>query len=243
MLAQKFSLKKAFFLSLILHLAMTVFFSVAWRQQAKIHYWVTTPVELVSVPAAENNEKIVESSPSPETFKKEEIKEEKIKKEVSKKVKEKAPPKKIIETKEPIKAKEPTKKISATPVKTEPAKPIIAAANTKVETVAKVNSTVVPDVKDFPYLYYLNIIQKKVSSNWNAKQAEAVNQKVTVHFNINKEGQVEDVKIAESSGVSFLDHSAMRAVLLSNPFPPLPAEYQGNYLGVNFGFEYKSEGK
>ena len=42
----------------------------------------------------------------------------------------------------------------------------------------------------------------------------------------------------EASGYEFFDRSALRAILISDPLPPLPVGYTGSDLGVHFGFEF-----
>ena len=44
---------------------------------------------------------------------------------------------------------------------------------------------------------------------------------------------------SKGSGFEFFDSSALRAVMLSDPMPPLPFGYNGDDLGVHFGFEYE----
>ncbi|HEX2480373.1 MAG TPA: TonB C-terminal domain-containing protein [Methylomirabilota bacterium] len=41
----------------------------------------------------------------------------------------------------------------------------------------------------------------------------------------------------QSSGNELYDQAALRAVVGSTPFPPLPREFPGQYLQVNFGFD------
>jgi TonB family protein len=46
--------------------------------------------------------------------------------------------------------------------------------------------------------------------------------KVKVLFRILRSGRVGDTKLEQSSGNFYFDQAAMRAILLSSPFPPLP---------------------
>jgi len=94
---------------------------------------------------------------------------------------------------------------------------------------------------NFPYTYYLNIITDRVSSNWFSSLVDpgiSGSFQTIIYFRIEKSGQVLDVKIEQSSGVSPLDLSAVRAVKASAPFPPLPREYEDNYLGIHLIFEH-----
>lgn len=226
-------LKKALVLSLLVHIIFLGISSTVSIPRRPIVYWMTTPVELVSVPQEKAKPETTTVS-QPPVVKKEIVTKPKKsvpppKKEVKKKIKEqvvvKAEPKK---TEQPAPAPEPVKeeKVVSTPA--------TPAAST----------VITPEQKDFPFLYYLNIIQNKVSKNWVLTQTAENNieQKVIIYFKITKNGKVTDVSIEKSSGISFLDQSAFRAVLLSEPFPPLPYEYDGDYLGVHFGFQYKGGG-
>lgn len=96
-------------------------------------------------------------------------------------------------------------------------------------------------IPGFPYAYYVQIIRDKISSNWfKSLVSPGVSGyfKTTVYFKILKDGKISDLKIEESSGIQSLDLSALRAVKSSIPFPPLPRDYSGNFLGIHFQFEY-----
>ncbi len=98
------------------------------------------------------------------------------------------------------------------------------------------------EIPGFPFYYYIQILRDKVSSNWfKALVPPGVTgtYRVVIYFKIKRNGDVEELKIEESSGLESLDLSAFRAVKFSIPFPPLPREYEGEYLGVHFQFEYR----
>jgi len=52
---------------------------------------------------------------------------------------------------------------------------------------------------------------------------------------ISESGELLDVYIEEESGNGFYDHSAIRAIRKSTPFPPLPEGYEG---GLEVGFRF-----
>jgi TonB family protein len=94
---------------------------------------------------------------------------------------------------------------------------------------------------NFPFTYYLNIITDRVSSNWFSSLVDpgvSGSFQTIVYFRIEKNGQVTDVKVEQSSGLTPLDLSAVRAVKASAPFPPLPREYEDDYLGIHLIFEH-----
>ena len=94
---------------------------------------------------------------------------------------------------------------------------------------------------NFPYTYYLNIITDRVSSNWFTSLVDpgiSGNFQTIIYFRIEKSGQITNVQTEQSSGVTALDLSAIRAVRASAPFPPLPREYDESYLGIHLIFEH-----
>ncbi len=96
-------------------------------------------------------------------------------------------------------------------------------------------------LSDFPYQYYLQIISDRVSSSWFTALVDpgvAGTFYTTVYFKILRNGQVTDLKVKESSGIASLDMSAQRAIQISAPFPPLPSDYDGAYLGIHLIFEH-----
>jgi TonB family protein len=95
------------------------------------------------------------------------------------------------------------------------------------------------DASDFPFTYYLRQLHAKVSERWRRPVLVASEQvSAVVYFEIDREGQLRgEPKIKQSSGNELYDQSALRAVVESLPFPPLPREFPGQYLKVNFGFD------
>jgi periplasmic protein TonB len=229
MITPEMTIKRALLFSLCLHAVLFVATAPRFHRKT-IRYWLSTPVELMSLPAAEKavTKPAEQVKPVPEIKKANEPKKIKEKKAELKK--------EVVVAKAKNKAVEP--KPEAKTVPQAPPAPVPA----EVAPVKTQSTAIVPDVQDFPFLYYLNIIQKKVTANWNFDYEGTVHQKVVVFFKIDKTGRVYDQKVEQTSGISFLDQSAIRAVLLSSPFPPLPDEYSGNFLGVHFGFEFKKEG-
>lgn len=88
--------------------------------------------------------------------------------------------------------------------------------------------------RPFQFPWYLEQIYRKVARNWRPAGGSL---KATVHFRIARSGQLSEVEVTESSGNFLYDQAALRAVQASNPMPPLPEEYGGDWLGVFFDFD------
>jgi TonB family protein len=89
---------------------------------------------------------------------------------------------------------------------------------------------------DFPFVWYLQQVQARITTNWN--RVSNGQGRVQVYFRIARDGSLDRVRIEIPSGNSAMDESARMAVLRSDPLQRLPEGYDGPYLGVRFWFTY-----
>jgi protein TonB len=92
------------------------------------------------------------------------------------------------------------------------------------------------------YAWYVRVVQQKVSENWlkyevDPRITEA--RRVYLTFDITRDGRPTNVQVEQSSGVPSLDQSAVRALQRIDTFGPLPSDYAGNKVSVEFWFDYK----
>ncbi len=95
------------------------------------------------------------------------------------------------------------------------------------------------DIRKFPYEWYLNIMESRIYGNWDTFRANFFTNRqarVTVFFQLDRDGKISDLKIEHSSLNDEVDESALEAVRNSTPFPPLPPGYKEKSLEVHFGF-------
>ena len=64
-------------------------------------------------------------------------------------------------------------------------------------------------------------------------------QRVYITFDVARDGHPTNVQVEQSSGVPSLDISAVRALQRIDTFGPLPADYSGNKISVEYWFDYK----
>lgn len=96
-------------------------------------------------------------------------------------------------------------------------------------------------VSGFPFTYYLQFLSDKISSSWFTSLVDpgvSGQFQTQVYFKIYRNGQVSDLKVEVSSGIPAFDLSAIRAIQTASPFAPLPAEYDGQFLGIHLVFEH-----
>ncbi len=92
------------------------------------------------------------------------------------------------------------------------------------------------------YAWYVKVVQQKVSENWLKYEVDpriTTAQRVYVTFDISRAGQPSRIQVEQSSGVPSLDQSAVRALQRIDTFGPLPSDYDGSKVSVEFWFDYK----
>ena len=92
------------------------------------------------------------------------------------------------------------------------------------------------------FAWYVKVVQQKVSENWLKYEVDpgvSEARRVYLTFDITRSGQPANVQIEQSSGVPSLDQSASRALQRIDTFGPLPSDYSGNKVSVEFWFDYK----
>jgi TonB family protein len=89
---------------------------------------------------------------------------------------------------------------------------------------------------DFPFLWYIQQIQSRITGNWN--RITSVQGRVQIYFRIRRDGGIEGARVEIPSGNNNLDQSALMAVRRSDPLPRLPEGFDASSLGVRFWFTY-----
>ena len=91
---------------------------------------------------------------------------------------------------------------------------------------------------------YLARVLHDVKQNWYnliPESAMMKKGKVSIEFAILKDGKVAGMQLSSTSGDVALDRAAWGGITASNPFPPLPSEFGGQYLTLRFRFYYNPD--
>ena len=89
-------------------------------------------------------------------------------------------------------------------------------------------------------LIYQAEIQYQIQKNWAFSQQLAGDNtqlEAVLAIKVLRSGEIEDIWFDKKSGNEYLDDSAHKALVKSNPLPPLPNDYMGPYykVGLRFG--------
>ena len=101
---------------------------------------------------------------------------------------------------------------------------------------------ILSDTKGYDFGPYMNQVVNRVRYNWYANIPEIARfgkkGKVVIIFTIMHNGNIENARIVGNSGTEPLDRAAFASITLSNPFPRLPAGFDGDHLDLQFTFLY-----
>jgi TonB family protein len=109
------------------------------------------------------------------------------------------------------------------------------------------NLEILSDTMGVDFGPYLERVLHDVRINWYniipdvARPPLMKKGKVSIEFAILKDGSVAGMKLDGPSGDVSLDRAAWGGITASNPFPPLPNEFRGQYLQLVFHFYYNPD--
>ena len=83
---------------------------------------------------------------------------------------------------------------------------------------------------------YTKALWKKMEPNW-LPPSKSEDKGVSTIFAVSRNGDVSDIRIKTTSGDNAIDEAAIKAIKLSAPFGPLPTEYKGEKVNIEFYFD------
>jgi TonB family protein len=84
---------------------------------------------------------------------------------------------------------------------------------------------------------YIAELQRRIRRNWSPPTADR-SKRVVAFFKISRDGRLLSLTLSTASGTKIYDDAALAAVRASAPFRPLPAEFRGQDIDVQFTFDY-----
>ncbi len=103
---------------------------------------------------------------------------------------------------------------------------------------------ILTDTEGVDFGPYVRNVVKTVRQNWYAIMPPSVlpptskQARLSIEFVVEKDGQVDKMKIDTPSGDVQLDRTAWASINGSSPFPPLPKEFSGQQLKLRFYYYY-----
>ena len=84
---------------------------------------------------------------------------------------------------------------------------------------------------------YMRDLQRRIKMNWDPPKGNE-SKRVVLLFKIAKDGRLLSCSVFKSSGLPGADKAAINAVQATAPFRPLPAEFKGQSIDIQFTFDY-----
>ena len=92
-------------------------------------------------------------------------------------------------------------------------------------------------IKEPDFGPYMRELQRRIKMSWDPPKGNE-SKRVVLLFKIAKDGRLLSCSVLKSSGLQNADKAALNAVHLAAPFRPLPAEYKGQNIDIQFTFDY-----
>ncbi len=92
-------------------------------------------------------------------------------------------------------------------------------------------------IKEPDFGPYMKELQRRIKMNWDPPKGNE-SKRVVLLFKIARDGRLLSVQVHRSSGLPAADNAAINAVKLTAPFRPLPPEFKGNSVDIQFTFDY-----
>ena len=88
---------------------------------------------------------------------------------------------------------------------------------------------------------YVGLVHVKILGNWKDPLGGEAGHQAQISFYIFPQGNIGKPALIKSSGIAKLDTLALRAIKLSEPFPPFPKELRRPNLSITVNFDYVAE--
>ena len=85
---------------------------------------------------------------------------------------------------------------------------------------------------------YMRELQRRIKLNWDPPKGNE-SKTVVLLFKIARDGRLLSCRVNRSSGLPSADQAALKAVELTAPFRPLPADFKGQSIDIQFTFDYR----
>lgn len=84
---------------------------------------------------------------------------------------------------------------------------------------------------------YMRDLEQRIKRNWTPPKGDT-SKRVVITFTIGRDGRLLSHKVTQSSGLPIADRAALSAIELTAPFRPLPPEFRGSSVPIEFTFDY-----
>ncbi len=105
----------------------------------------------------------------------------------------------------------------------------------------KTEDTISLDTKDKRYVSYAKVIKERLMQHWEYPRKardNLIEGQVLVIFSLDRQGNLQDIKILMPSAYAILDEETQRVIRASAPFPSFPGSVTVQKLNIKANFAY-----
>lgn len=95
----------------------------------------------------------------------------------------------------------------------------------------------IDSIKEPDFGPYMRELQRRIKMNWDPPKGNE-SKRVVLLFKIARDGRLLSLRVFKSSGLPGTDRAALSAVELTAPFRPLPTDFRGPSIDIQFTFDY-----
>lgn len=88
------------------------------------------------------------------------------------------------------------------------------------------------DNAEFDFPYWIDLTTSKIARNLRPPRSVKPGHTCKVYFQVNRAGEIVALRVEEPSRSTAFDRACVEAIKFAQPFPPLPAEYQSDKIGL-----------
>ncbi len=113
------------------------------------------------------------------------------------------------------------------------------------EGTSKNDNAITFDTKEYKYYGYMQRLKEKIQGVWRypaEAEQRRINGELYIKFTIKKDGRLGAVELVHTSGYTFLDEAAIRALRDADPYWPLPDSWNESSLTITGRFIYYFQG-
>lgn len=114
--------------------------------------------------------------------------------------------------------------------------------NLNTGTIKGPSKELILNTKEYKYWSYLEKVKRKVEAVWRYPEIareKGIGGRLKIAFSISKDGRIENRVLLQSSGYSFLDDAAMKALRDASPLAPFPKEWDIERINIDGTFIYE----
>jgi len=88
------------------------------------------------------------------------------------------------------------------------------------------------DNAEFNFPHWIDLATSKIARNLKVPRSVSGSHTCRVYFQVDRSGEIVALRVEQPSRSTAFDRACVEAIKFAQPYPPLPAEYQSDKIGL-----------